>query len=163
MTHAGTLLFIIDPLSSLNPKKDSTIAMMEAAQKRGIKVGVIEDGGLAWSQAGGVTGEVKWVHVDMLGHPLALRSVPGRGSCFSLDLPACLSVPPLAPLPLGAGGAVPLAGRHLWLLDDDPVLRGALAARLAAWGATVLALGSLAALQQALKEVRFAAPVLLRA
>jgi signal transduction histidine kinase/CheY-like chemotaxis protein len=88
--------------------------------------------------------------VDMLGHPLALRSVPGRGSCFSLDLPACLSVPPLAPLPLGAGGAVPLAGRHLWLLDDDPVLRGALAARLAAWGATVLALGSLAALQQAL-------------
>jgi glutathione synthase len=69
MTHAGTLLFIIDPLSSLNPKKDSTIAMMEAAQKRGIKVGVIEDGGLAWSQAGGVTGEVKWVHVDMLGHP----------------------------------------------------------------------------------------------
>lgn len=69
MSTQPSLLFIIDPLSSLNPKKDSTIAMMEAAQKRGIKVGVVEDGGLAWSQATGTTAAVKWVHVDMLGHP----------------------------------------------------------------------------------------------
>lgn len=69
MSTAGALLFVIDPVASLNPKKDSTIAMMEAAQKRGFRVGVIEDGGLAWSQATGVTGQVKWLHVDMLGYP----------------------------------------------------------------------------------------------
>jgi glutathione synthase len=65
----NSLVFVIDPITSLNPKKDSTIAMMEAAQKRGLKVGVIEDGGMAWSQATGVTGDVRWVHVDMLGNP----------------------------------------------------------------------------------------------
>jgi CheY-like chemotaxis protein/nitrogen-specific signal transduction histidine kinase len=81
--------------------------------------------------------------VDLLGHPLALRSVPGRGSCFSLSLPVCQPQP--APVPLAV--AAPLAGRRLWLLDDDPVVRDALASRLLAWGATVQALGSLAALQ----------------
>jgi signal transduction histidine kinase len=88
--------------------------------------------------------------VDLLAHPLALRSVPGRGSCFSLDLPACPPAPPWAEALPPAVAAAPLAGRHLWLLDDDPVMRSALAARLTAWGASVQALASLAALQQAL-------------
>ena len=89
--------------------------------------------------------------VDLLGHPLALRSVPGRGSCFSIGLPAtrALTSPPADTPP--ALPAKPLAGRRLWLLDDDPAVRDALASRLAAWGAQVLALDSLAALQQQLQ------------
>jgi glutathione synthase len=79
---APTVVFVIDPLQSLNPKKDSTLAMMEAAQKRGVRVGVIEDGGLSWSQASGVTGWVRWVSVDMLGNPccvvLAEQTLPLR-------------------------------------------------------------------------------------
>lgn len=55
---------VIDPLVSLNPKKDSTIAMMESAQGRGWKVGVIEDGGMYWEQGAGVRAQVTWVHVD---------------------------------------------------------------------------------------------------
>lgn len=69
MSPAGSLLFVTDPLTALNPKKDSTIAMLEAAQKRGLHIGVVEDGGLSWSQQTGVMARVKWLHVDMLGHP----------------------------------------------------------------------------------------------
>ena len=52
---------VIDPLTSLNPKKDSSIAMMESAQSRGWKVGVIEDGGLHWSTGAGVRAQVVWI------------------------------------------------------------------------------------------------------
>ncbi len=88
--------------------------------------------------------------VDLLGHPLALRSVPGRGSAFSITLPLApglASAPPDLPAPAGQ----PLAGRQLWLLDDDPVVRDALASRLAAWGAQVCALDSMAALHRQLQ------------
>ena len=87
--------------------------------------------------------------VDLLGHPLALRSVPGRGRCFSILLPAAARPALPAPVVPAVAGA-PLAGRQLWLLDDDPVVRAALASRLAAWGAGVQALDNLAALQQRL-------------
>lgn len=55
---------VIDPLASLNPKKDSTIAMMESAQSRGWKVGVIEDGGLHWATSAGVHAQVVWISID---------------------------------------------------------------------------------------------------
>lgn len=55
---------VIDPLTSLNPKKDSSIAMMESAQSRGWKVGVIEDGGIHWSTGHGVRAQVVWIAID---------------------------------------------------------------------------------------------------
>lgn len=60
---------VIDPLKSLNPKKDSSIAMMESAQSRAWKVGVIEDGGLWWSLDQGVCATVIWIHVDRSQKP----------------------------------------------------------------------------------------------
>ncbi|WP_370262218.1 glutathione synthase [Limnobacter sp.] len=60
---------VIDPLTSLNPKKDSTIAMMESAQGRGWKVGVIEDGGLHWATGQGVRAQVSWISVDRAQKP----------------------------------------------------------------------------------------------
>lgn len=55
---------VIDPLGSLNPKKDSTIAMMESAQSRGWKVGVIEDGAMHWASGAGVHAQVIWISID---------------------------------------------------------------------------------------------------
>lgn len=60
---------VIDPLTSLNPKKDSTLAMMESAQARAWKVGVIEDGDLSWTQSTGVVGKVTWIAIDRKQSP----------------------------------------------------------------------------------------------
>ena len=79
---------------------------------------------------------------------LVLRSVPGRGSCFTVLLPLAPSPP--EPLPPSLVAAAALAGQRIWLLDDDTAVRQALADRLAAWGAAVTAHASLASLAQAL-------------
>jgi len=74
----------------------------------------------------------------LLGHPLALVSVVGRGSCFSVDLG-----PPAAPLPAGRPGApctgMVRRGADLLVVDDDDAVRHGLALQLAAWGFTVAA------------------------
>jgi glutathione synthase len=59
-----TFVCVIDPLVSLNPKKDSSIAMMEAALARGWKVGVIENGDIYWATGSGVRGQVTWLTID---------------------------------------------------------------------------------------------------
>ena len=43
-----------------------------------------------------------------------------------------------------------MAGRRIWLVDDDPAVRGALVERLAAWGAQVRAHACLADLAETL-------------
>lgn len=79
----------------------------------------------------------------LLEHPLDVRSRPGRGSSFMVSLPAC--PPPQKPVPLagtaagattqGATTAPPLAG-SLLLVEDNELVRDALAATLRSWGIT---------------------------
>ena len=59
--------FIIDPIQSLKPWKDSTIAMMRATEKHGHEVFAIEANTLAWQRpepgrAGGVFGQAIHLH-----------------------------------------------------------------------------------------------------
>lgn len=83
----------------------------------------------------------------LLGHRLWLRSEPGRGSCFSVELPlAPLPAPLATPLP---AGTTPLAGLCLALVEDDEAVRAALEERLAQWGADVWTFGSLQQLFEA--------------
>jgi signal transduction histidine kinase/ActR/RegA family two-component response regulator len=81
----------------------------------------------------------------LLGHRLGLRSVPGRGSCFSVNVPraagAAVALPGSAPRELA------LSGRHLVLVDDDAAVRHAMVDRLRQWGAEVTPFANLAALQ----------------
>lgn len=88
----------------------------------------------------------------LLGHRLLLRSVPGRGSCFGVELPA--STPPAAPVRPLAMPQQPLASLNLALLEDDAAVRAALCERLQQWGADVWTFGTLSELFEACEPLR---------
>lgn len=80
-----------------------------------------------------------------LGARLDVRSVPGRGSMFSVLLPRCepadLQAPAEATAPVPAPDPVPVPatqGRHVLLIDDDEQVLVATAQLLEAWGYHVL-------------------------
>ncbi len=73
----------------------------------------------------------------MLGHRLSLRSRPGRGSVFAVELPrasaAAASARPARPRPLAAGR---VDGLHVLCLDNDSAILDGMAALLERWGVT---------------------------
>ena len=78
---------------------------------------------------------------DLLGHPLALRSWPGRGSVFSVELPCCPAEPVASvrvPEPVDAEH-----GLRVLVLDNDPAVLAATRALLAAWGYPVACAGDI--------------------
>jgi len=86
----------------------------------------------------------------LLGHPIGLRSWPGRGSVFSVTVPAGQAPVPAAPAAAVSARAPPLQARRCWCVDDDAAVREGTAALLQRWGATVsLYAGAAEALQQA--------------
>ncbi len=87
--------------------------------------------------------------VDLLGHRLELRSAPGRGSVFAVELPAA---PPPEPVP-GDREALALGqfdGLQVVLADDDALALGAMSSLLASWGCAVTAADTADALLDAL-------------
>jgi signal transduction histidine kinase/CheY-like chemotaxis protein len=87
----------------------------------------------------------------LLGHTLALSSVPARGSRFSVTAPRALTrrrrdghgASPKAPSPAAATPA--LAGCRVAVIDDDPAVVAAMRALFSAWGADVAGGDSVAA------------------
>ena len=96
--------------------------------------------------------------------PLTLRSEPGHGSVFNLDLPvgraACaptLMVGVKAPL------AITLNGQLIIVVEDEPAVREGLEVLLKGWGATITSFESVAAVQRwaAASDPRIVRPNLL--
>ncbi|WP_049622292.1 hybrid sensor histidine kinase/response regulator [Frateuria defendens] len=79
----------------------------------------------------------------LLGHPLGLRSWPGRGSVFELDVPRVAAGLPATATSLAAPAQSLSAGRAL-LLDNEPAALAALSTLLAGWGWQVHAARDLA-------------------
>jgi len=84
--------------------------------------------------------------VRLLGHPLSLRSTPGRGSCFAISAPlAAASELPSRPMPdadpIQVAGN--LAGRRILMVDDDEAIRTGMADLLQGWGCKVMTAGSI--------------------
>lgn len=79
--------------------------------------------------------------LDILGHPMRVRSRPGRGSVFEFGLPAAAPTTPAAdavdPAPPGADEAARLAGAFVLLIDDDAANRDALRALCEQWSCLV--------------------------
>jgi signal transduction histidine kinase len=87
----------------------------------------------------------------LLGHALALSSIPGRGSRFSVTAPRAAlrrrregdGATPSAPRARAAAPA--FAGRSVAVIDDDPAVVAAMRALFSAWGAGVAGGESVAA------------------
>ena len=70
---------------------------------------------------------------------LSVRSVPGRGSCFAIELPVSAT----APLPVEPHTVAHLQGHHtIVVVDDEAEIRIAMTLLLSRWGKTVIAAGS---------------------
>jgi signal transduction histidine kinase/CheY-like chemotaxis protein len=67
----------------------------------------------------------------LLGHAVEVRSIPGRGSVFSVSVPRCEEARALAPREAPGRQFV---GRRILVVDDDPTIRDATTALLEHWG-----------------------------
>jgi histidine kinase len=78
----------------------------------------------------------------LLNYEVKVRSWPGRGSVFSIDVPrgdAAHLRKAMEPVPEAKGG---LAGRKVWCVDDDRDVRDATRTLLERWGCQVVVCGS---------------------
>lgn len=87
----------------------------------------------------------------LLGHALTLRSWPGRGSVFAIEVP-CTPPARLAPIVEMADAAPPR--RRVLVVDNDAAVLAATSALLANWNCEVLAAGDLDAAARACASVR---------
>jgi two-component system, sensor histidine kinase len=83
---------------------------------------------------------------DMMNAPLTLRSQPGRGSVFTLELPVGVRPRPQAqPLPGKGPVGLTLEGRSIVVVEDEPAVLAGLEVLLQGWGAQILAFDSVGA------------------
>lgn len=89
---------------------------------------------------------------EILGYPVAVRSWPGRGSMFSIEVPISEEMPlPISVVVAQPSSANPLPGRRLLVLDNEVSILESMSALLEQWGCEVVTAtdqaGALAALQ----------------
>lgn len=89
---------------------------------------------------------------ELLGHPLAVRSQPGKGSCFAIDLPRAIEQEHKASVPEAAAGVSDLAGTFVVFIDDDKEIRLAMGALLELWNCHAIIAASASEAVEALQE-----------
>ncbi len=99
----------------------------------------------------------------LLGHPLQVRSIVGKGTLFTVEIPLAppelaLSSPTAGILPTGT--AKGLGNLIVMLIENDAELRGALSLTIEGWGADVLACGSEEEARALLNEIGVAPDVI---
>ena len=77
---------------------------------------------------------------QLLDAPLSLRSLPGRGTAFAIDVSSAAPQPRVA-APM-ADARVRLPGTHVLILDNEPVALSALQRLLEGWGCRISAVRS---------------------
>ncbi|MDF3936450.1 PAS domain-containing hybrid sensor histidine kinase/response regulator [Pseudomonas citronellolis] len=98
------------------------------------------DAGAAGRQGVGLGLAIVERIAGLLGSPVQVRSVPGRGSLFALEVPLAANPPAqasvdAAPRPVTGD---PLPGRRLLVLDNETSILFSMAALLGQWGCEVL-------------------------
>lgn len=75
----------------------------------------------------------------VLGHSITLASVPGKGSVFSVELPAAPALPAReTPSPRAAAPLATLQGLSVLCIDNDPAILDGMETLLHGWGCEVL-------------------------
>jgi signal transduction histidine kinase/HAMP domain-containing protein len=74
----------------------------------------------------------------LLGHPIALRSRPGRGSRFSVSVPLVSEAAGIAEAPVAPAIADPAHGKLVLVIDDDPLVIEGMSGILRSWGCRIL-------------------------
>ena len=76
---------------------------------------------------------------EILGYPVAVRSWPGRGSMFSIEVPISEEMPlAISQLPVLPTTGNPLPGRRLLVIDNEVSILDSMRALLAQWGCEVI-------------------------
>jgi CheY-like chemotaxis protein len=81
---------------------------------------------------------------QLLGHGIRVRSRPGVGTCFAVVVPCVGFAREAATAPRSPMHAA-LAGRRVWVIDDDSRVRAAMRQLLETWGLRVRVYASAAA------------------
>ncbi|NWB98324.1 PAS domain-containing protein [Pseudomonas gingeri] len=75
----------------------------------------------------------------ILGHKISVRSTPGKGSMFAVEVPLTLSAPkPPIQLPLTGPMLERLHGARIWVLDNDATICAGMRTLLESWGCQVV-------------------------
>jgi len=86
---------------------------------------------------------------QLMKAPLVLRSLSGRGTVFTMELPQGRARPAAdAPMRASAPLGLTLDRRLVVMIEDDPAVKSGLEVLLKSWGASVIAFDSLQACQQ---------------
>ncbi|MCK0207308.1 PAS-domain containing protein [Starkeya koreensis] len=98
----------------------------------------------------------------VLDHPLQLASTPGRGTAFSVELPAAPPMPAREePSQRPAVAAATLAGLTVMCIDNDPAILDGMETLLSGWGCTVLKAPGVSEALAMLREKRVSPDILL--
>jgi two-component system, sensor histidine kinase len=82
---------------------------------------------------------------DLMGAPLSVSSQPGRGTVFTLELPAG-KAPRVEQVTVSGKGPLGLTldGKLIVVVEDEPVVRSGLEVLLKGWGASIASFDSVA-------------------
>ncbi|MEB3255664.1 MAG: glutathione synthase [Synechococcaceae cyanobacterium] len=104
----GAQLFVVDPIERLNPAKDSSVALMQAAQRAGLPVWVCTPADIAAAEHG-QAGHTAWA----LARPVQLGAIEAGPEGWRVPQPWHS---------LGAEERLPLQRfAHVWMRKDPPV------------------------------------------
>jgi CheY-like chemotaxis protein len=89
----------------------------------------------------------------VLSHAVTLKSEPGRGSVFRVDVPVVAALPATAEAPQPPQPPVTvLAGLHVLIVDNEPAILEGMRLLLAGWGCNVWTASDLDGAQQILRS-----------
>jgi Na+/proline symporter/signal transduction histidine kinase/CheY-like chemotaxis protein len=96
----------------------------------------------------------------VLGHRIALKSRPGRGSLFSVEAPIAKNAP-VSPAVSAATARAPLSGLRVIAIDNDPRILEGMVALLSGWGCAIATADGLAQARELIAQRSFAPDVII--